>query len=465
VCYVIPHVARRNGVSDKIAAVVLLVAGVTAAAARGGPAVSQPPPSAFPFPVAERTLPNGLRVYVVPYDSPGLVAYYSVVRTGSRNEVEPGKSGFAHFFEHMMFRGTDRYSADKYNDVIKAMGADSNAYTSDDQTVYHILAGKDALAKIVEIEADRFQHLRYPEPDFQKEARAVLGEYNKGASVPTQKMFESLYDAAFRVHTYKHTTIGFLRDIEDMPNQFEYSQQFFDRYYRPDNVILLVVGDVDPPQVFALVEQHYGAWKKGPPRPQIPAEPAQAKEARVPLRWKGPTLPMLLMGFHSPAFSTKNADVPALEVLGELVFSERAPLYKRLVLKEQKVERLQGGYERKVDPNLFLVYAKIKKAEDLAPVEEAIHAEIARIGREGVDARTLAEVLSNARYAFAGRLDTADNVAGVGADFITLTGRLGSIDEYFALLRKVTPGDVQRVARKYFVPKNRSVVTLEGESR
>src|SRR5688572_14912290 len=165
--------------------------------------------SAFPFPITEKTLPNGLRVYVVDYDSPGLVAYYSVVRTGSRNEVEPGKSGFAHFFEHMMFRGTPKYPTEKYNDALKAMGADSNAFTSDDLTVYHILAGKEGLARTVELEADRFQNLRYSEPDFQKEARAVLGEYNKSASNPMQRMVETLYDNAFQVHTYKHTTIGF----------------------------------------------------------------------------------------------------------------------------------------------------------------------------------------------------------------------------------------------------------------
>ena len=106
------------------------------------------------------------------------------MRTGSRNEVEPGKSGFAHFFEHMMFRGTGTYPQEKYNAVIKEMGADSNAFTSDDLTVYHILAGKAALPKIVEIEADRFQHLQYEEAEFQKEARAVLGEYNKNASNP-----------------------------------------------------------------------------------------------------------------------------------------------------------------------------------------------------------------------------------------------------------------------------------------
>ena len=169
--------------------------------------------SAFPFAFSEKVLANGLRIFVVPYDSPGLVAYYSVVRTGSRNEVEAGKSGFAHFFEHMMFRGTERYSTERYNAEIKAMGADSNAFTAEDMTVYHILAGKSELAKVVEIEADRFLNLKYDEASFQKEARAVLGEYNKGSSDPLQKMDEALHDHAFAVHSYKHTTIGFVRDI------------------------------------------------------------------------------------------------------------------------------------------------------------------------------------------------------------------------------------------------------------
>src|SRR3954469_18911644 len=127
-----------------VAASVLLAAPLPAQSApdSGGPAVAEPrqPQSAFPFAVAEKTLSNGLRVFVVPYDSPGIVAFHSVVRTGSRNEVEPGRSGFAHFFEHMMFRGTDRYPEQAYNAVLKDMGADSNAYTSDDLTVYHILA-------------------------------------------------------------------------------------------------------------------------------------------------------------------------------------------------------------------------------------------------------------------------------------------------------------------------------------
>ncbi|HEX7598007.1 MAG TPA: pitrilysin family protein [Polyangia bacterium] len=429
----------------------------------GAPLTSQK--SAFPFPTSEKTLANGLRVFVVPYDSPGLVAYYSVVRTGSRNEVEPGKSGFAHFFEHMMFRGTKRYPTERYNAEIKAMGADSNAFTSDDMTVYHILAGKSALAKVVDIESDRFRNLQYDEPSFQKEARAVLGEYNKGSSDPMQKMVEALYDRAFTAHTYKHTTIGFLRDIEDMPNQFAYSRQFFDRYYRPDNVSLLVVGDVVPKEVFALVEKAYGTWGKGPARPTIPAEPPQKQEQRVTVPWKDAGLPILLLGFHAPAFSTASVDGPALEVLAELLFAERSRLHKKLVLDEQKVEALDGGNERHVDPNLFLVLARVKQAKDLAYVESTIAKEIARIAAEGVEEKTLGEVVSHARYAFAAQLSTADHVALVGAEFLALTGRLSAIDEYFTQLGQVKSADVQRVARTFFTPQNRTVVTLQPEAQ
>jgi zinc protease len=430
--------------------------------AKGNPVLA--PAKAFPFPTTVKTLPNGLRVYVVAFDSPGLVAYYSVVRVGSRNEVEPGKSGFAHFFEHMMFRGTARFPTEKYNAAIKAMGADSNAFTSDDMTVYHILAGTSALPTIVNIEADRFQHLEYAEAEFQKEARAVLGEYNKGASNPLQPMVEVLYDNAFVSHAYKHTTIGFLRDIMDMPNQFAYSRQFFDRYYRPDNVTLLVVGDVTADQVLPLIEAHYGSWSAGPARPAIPAEPPQTTEKRATVPWKGASLPMLLIGFHAPAFSATNIDSMALEVLAELVFAERSPLFRRLVLDEQKVEGLDGSVERHVDPNLFTILARVKEKKDLSYVEDTIYKEIARVAAEGVSDKTLAEVVSRTRYAFAGQLSTADKVALVGSEFLALTGDLFAIDETFNLLSRVTVADVKRVAAQYFARENRTVVVLDPET-
>src|SRR5690606_18886104 len=166
------------------------------------------PPSGdlFDLPYTMTTLDNGLRVIIVPTATPGVVSLQIPVQTGSRNEVEKGKSGFAHFFEHMMFRGTPNYSADEYGAVIQAAGADQNAYTTDDFTNYYTTFTTADLEKILEVEADRFQNLSYSEAQFRTEALAVKGEYLKNYANPLLKGFERLYDISFDVHPYEHTT-------------------------------------------------------------------------------------------------------------------------------------------------------------------------------------------------------------------------------------------------------------------
>ena len=212
----------------------------------------------LPFEATEATLPNGLRVIVVPTGFPNLVSLQIPVQTGSRNEVEPGKTGFAHFFEHMMFRGTERYPAHAYQAVMTRAGARQNAYTTDDYTNYHVTFAAEDLETVLALEADRFQNLAYSVEDFRTEARAVLGEYNKSIANPLMKLFEVQRDHAYTTHTYKHTTMGFIEDIEAMPEQFDYSRLFFDRWYRPEYSTILVAGDVDPERTVALVEQHWG---------------------------------------------------------------------------------------------------------------------------------------------------------------------------------------------------------------
>src|SRR5262245_18538660 len=224
----------------RIAAVVLLalLAATASAQGTGGSDV-------LPFKVTEKTLPNGLKVVVVPTGFPNIVSVQIPMMTGSRNEVEPGKSGFAHFFEHMMFRGTVAYPPDKYNAIINQAGVRQNAFTTDDFTNFHTTFAKEDLEKVLEIEADRFQNLSYSVEAFKTESRAVLGEYNKNGANPIHKLIEVMRDKAFTTHTYKHTTMGFLKDIEDMPNQYEYSKTFFQRWYRPENATVIVAGDVD----------------------------------------------------------------------------------------------------------------------------------------------------------------------------------------------------------------------------
>src|SRR5262249_31515486 len=153
----------------------LAIAALLPVTVGAAPARSKP----FPHPIEQHTLPNGLRVLFVPYDSPGLVAYYTLMRVGSRNEAEAGRSGYAHFFEHMMLRGTKKHSGADYNKTVTRLGLNTNAFTSEDMTVYHLFGPSKALPTIVEYEADRFQNLDYSEDMFKTEAGAILGEYAK----------------------------------------------------------------------------------------------------------------------------------------------------------------------------------------------------------------------------------------------------------------------------------------------
>jgi zinc protease len=419
----------------------------------------------FTYPIQKTVLDNGLSVLSVPFDSPGIVAYYTIVRTGSRNEVEKGLSGFAHFFEHMMFRGTDAYPQEKYNDVLKSLGADSNAYTNDDWTCYHMTIPATALARAVEIEADRFQNLKYDVPSFQKEARAVLGEYNKSASAPFQKLNEAMQSTAYTTHTYKHTTIGFLADIEDMPNQYAYSKVFFDRWYRPENCTIIVAGDVNHDALVALVKQYYGGWKRGEASVEVPVEPAQTESKASRLTWPLPTLPILYLAYHIPASDPTNPDTAALTAFEQALFGETSPLYKDLVLKEQMVVTLMAEAEAKRDPGLFSILARVRKAADLPIVRSRIAAALVEAGRAPLGTARLNAIKSHLRYVFAGSLRSADVVADAVGTAVATTGRAESINELFAAYEGLTPSDLQRVAAKYFQPSNTTAIILETETR
>ncbi len=414
----------------------------------------------FPYPLHTRTLANGLRIFVVPYDSPGTVAYLSVVRTGSRDEVEPGKSGFAHFFEHMMFHGTRRFPRQAYNDVLKRMGADSNAFTDDDLTCYYIVGPASELERMMEIESDRFQNLEYDEASFRAEALAVRGEYDKSASGPVLPMWERLSELAFTHHTYGHTTIGYLQDIEAMPDQYEYSRSFFERYYRPENVVLVVVGDADPERVFAQAETHYGGWKAGYQAPAVPAEPPQAGKKESHVAWESPILPHVLLGFRAPAFSDSTRETAALDVLAQLLLSESAPLYQDLVVDKQWVDALSGGYQDHRDPYLFYVFARVRSQELVPQVLGAVHAAIAGLQKEPVEEARLERIKSHLRYAYATGLDTPGAVGFSLARYVALTGDPRSVNRVYEQYAAITPADVQQAARTVLVESGETIVTL-----
>jgi len=414
----------------------------------------------FPYDIAETVLGNGLRVVVVPTDAPGIAAHYVVVRTGSRNEVEPGLTGFAHFFEHMMFRGTPRYSPEAYNDVLKRLGADGNAFTTDDWTGYHVTAASGALDTVMDLESDRFMNLSYEVEAFQKEARAVLGEYNKNYSVPINALLEKLQDTAYVAHTYKHTTMGFLRDIETMPQQYDYSLKFFERWYRPDNAALVVTGDVEPQAVFELARRRWEAWRPGAASLATPVEPEQHGERVAHVPWSTPTLPLVALAFHAPAFDPEDIRGRALDVLAQAEFAPTGRTYNDLVLDKQWIDWMWAGVEDHRDPTLFLLVARVKESERIGPVREALEAALARAATERLTPDRLAAVASRLRYAFLGGLQTPDQVALAVANALQLTGGTAAIDASYRTLARVTAEDVAGTAAAIFRPENRTVVTL-----
>ena len=414
----------------------------------------------FPYPWTTDTLSNGLRVVTVPTEHKNLVALYILVRTGSRNEVEPGKSGFAHFFEHMMFRGSKNFTPDQRDAIMKKAGAEANAYTSDDRTVYHALFSVADLEKIMELEADRFQNLQYAENEYKTEALAVLGEYNKNSANPINKLWEVLRERAFTTHTYKHTTMGFIQDIRDMPNQYQYSLEFYKRYYRPEYTTILLAGDVTRERSMALVNKFFGSWARGNHRPNVPAEPPQKQSRSASVDWPSPTLPFVVVAHHGPAYSDERKDKAALDFLVPIAFGENSELYQKLVLKEQKVDMLMPSFDDQIDPELFAVVARVKDPKDVEYVRDAIVATFERCADERIAQEKVDETRAHIRYSTALGWTSAGAIAGFLAPYIALGGTPQTVDKLFSLYRQITPKDIQEAAKRYFTAENRTVVTL-----
>lgn len=416
----------------------------------------------LPNPIHQKKLANGLNVVTVPFDSPGLAAFYIVMRVGSRNEVEKGVTGFAHFFEHMMFRGTDKYPREEYNRILKMTGAGANANTSLDRTIYHMTGNVNYLETMFKLEADRFQNLKYSEHDFKTEAGAVKGEYTKNHASPYQQLYENLLNTAFDVHTYKHTTMGFFEDIVDMPNQYDYSLKFFKRFYRPEYATIIVVGDVTPDKVNALAEKYFGDWKRGNYIADIPKEPAQNGERFVHLQ-NASIPPYLSLNYKGPAFKDNEIDMPAIDVLNTILFSKNSALYKKLVIDERKLRFLGGGATDSRDPNLIGIQASFIDKNDFQYVKDEIVKAIDSVKTNGVDEKLLQETKSNLKYSFAMSIDNPDAIANSIAHYTYLTGDPESINRLYAMYDKVTVDDLKMVANKYYVNSGLTIATISAD--
>ena len=422
-------------------------------------------PTALPFQLKTSTLKNGLTVVRVPFASPGLVAYYTVVRVGSRNEVEPGHTGFAHFFEHVMFKGTKAWPEGTRDALLGKLGFAENAYTSDDVTVYHVAGPSSGLEQLIEVEADRFKNLEFGEATFQTEAKAVLGEYNKSASHPSLKIEETVLATAFKVHPYRHTTLGFLEDIKEMPNRYEYSKQFFKRWYTPDNVMLFIVGDFDDKKLMDAVNKGYGDWSGSAATVEIPKEGAQAGPRNASLQWTSPTLPRHLLYWKIPAGTLTGPDTAVQLVIAEYMAGKTSPLYKQLVLEKQSAEALEPDYGIHRDPHLFGVFAMLKDETKRAEVDAAILAAARELSTGAIDPKRLQGILEHLKYDMIMRLETADATA----DLLARTaGVLGAPDALDTLLKKIASlkaADLTAYAKKHLIDETRTTLVFEAPAQ
>jgi zinc protease len=417
-------------------------------------------PHILPYPTETHTLANGLKVIVVSMPSDGLVAYWTIVRTGSRDEYEPGRTGFAHFFEHMMFRGTERYPAAEYNRVVTAIGADTNAYTTDDYTAYHFSLAAEDLERVMDLESDRFRNLKYSESGFQTEAGAVYGEYRKTRTDPDFALEEQLLATAFTKHPYGHTTMGFERDIAAMPTLYDYSRTFFSRHYRPDNTILLVVGAVTPEQVLPLVEKYYGSWQTGYVPPKIPTEPEQTAERHVNVSYDGQTLPLLTVAYKLPVYDPADKTRVAADLVADLAFGPTSVAYRRLVLEEQVVEELHAHASYNRDPELLEIHTRIKDPSKVDYVLGVIDTAVAEYRATPPEPERLAALQRRLKYGFLMGLTTPDSVAGRVAESVAVSGDLHGLDQLYATYAAITPADVQAAAQRYLQAERRTVGVL-----
>jgi zinc protease len=259
--------------------------------------------------------------------------------------------------------------------------------------------------------------------------------------------------------------MGFLRDIENMPNLYDYSLEFFKRYYRPEYTTIIVAGDVKHEGVMQLVNKYWASWKRGDYAPEIPQEAEQTAPLSTEVAWPTPTLPWVAVSFKGPAYSDEQKDKPALDLISSLGFSQTSELYQKLVIKEQKVDTIFADFEDHRDPYLLTVVARVKDPKDVDYTKAEIMKAFDSFRTTPVAADKLNAVKSNLKYAFALSLDNSEAIAANLAPYISLRRTPETLNKLYDLYAAVTPGDIQQSAKKYFVESKRTIVILAHKEK
>src|SRR5262245_56286850 len=405
-------------------------------------------------------LKNGMKILVQEDHSIPNVALYIFYRIGSRNE-RPGTTGLSHFFEHMMFNGARKYGPKKFDQVMEAAGGSNNAYTSNDVTAYQYWFPRSALETIFDLEGDRIQNLNFDEKMIESERQVVASE--RRSSVDNSNLGileEQLGAAAFTAHAYQWPVVGWMVDIESWT--MEDLQRHFQTGYSPANATMVVVGDVTLDEIVKLAQKHIEPIpSRGLPPKVTTREPPQLGERRVTVR-KFAQLPIEMIGYHAP--ESADPDYYPLQVLKTVLFDgQSSRMYQRLIEKDRLAISVQGDYSVTFDPTLFTITMRPKAGIAPETAEKAVIEELERVKSALVTDRELEKAKNILIADFYRRMKTIDGKANALGSYEVFFGDYRKLFTAADNYSKVTKEDLQRVAKKYFTEKNRTVATLIPE--
>ncbi len=407
--------------------------------------------------VFETVLPNGLKVLLVENHKAPLVTFQVWYRVGSRNEGW-GRTGLSHMLEHMMFKGTEKVGPEEFSRIIQENGGNNNAFTSHDYTAYFENISADRVQVSIDLESDRMQNLLLREQDFRTERMVVMEERRlRTEDNPQANLQEHLEATAFVTSPYHWPTIGWKEDIERFT--LDDLKTHYRIYYNPVNAILIVVGDFKKEELLPKLEKAFGSIPKGAaPNQEKDVDPKQTGERRVFIK-KEAQLPYIVMGYHVP--NLREPDSYALEVIATLLSAGKSSrLYQGLVREKRLVLDVDADHSLlSRDPSLFYLSAELLPGKEVAEVEKALDQEVERLKKEFVGVQELEKAKNQIEASFIFSQDSLFYQAMLLAQHeIAFTWR--AIDDYLPSIRKVSPEEIQRVAKEYLTPENRTTGIL-----
>jgi zinc protease len=409
--------------------------------------------------IKTQTLANGMKVIVQEDHAIPNVAMYFFYKVGSRNE-HPGATGVSHFFEHMMFNGAKKYGPKEFDRNMERNGGSNNAYTSNDVTVYTDWFPSSALELMFDMEADRIGDLAF-DPKMIESERGVV--YSERRSSVDNSNFGSLYElaeaAAFEAHPYHWPVLGWPSDIEAWTMQDLKSH--WNMGYAPNNCVMVIVGDVNFDQVMALSKKFLEPIaRRDPPPPVRTKEPEQLGERRVTLS-KPAQLPIQMILYHIP--DSRDPDSTVLDVISTILTDgQSSRLYKQLVDSQLAISA-NGGFGESLDPTLFRFTIQPRTGVDTAVTEKVLFEQLTKLQSDLVPDSELRKAKNQMLAGLYRRLKTIEGRANLLGTYEVFMGDYSKAFDEDKRVEAVTAADIQRVAKKYFTAKNRTVATLVPE--